>query len=75
MVEKLSALGVKLSETGYCSSNSRSKHLTVSINRCANEGECVEFYDKFKCNCSKTSFAGERCEQGITFCSFCKILF
>lgn len=67
MIEKLNLIGIKISETGFCSANNKNKHTTALSNRCANEGECVEYYDKFKCNCTQTPFSGERCEQGNNF--------
>lgn len=54
MVRKSSPLGVQIGDTGYC-----------HLNRCHNGGKCVELYDTYKCNCSKTPFAGDKCEQGL----------
>jgi hypothetical protein len=53
MVRKANPLGVQIGDTGYC-----------HINRCYNGGKCVELYDTYKCNCSKTPFTGDKCEQG-----------
>lgn len=53
MVRKQNPLGIQLGSTGYC-----------QLNRCSNNGTCVEYYDTYKCNCSTTPFTGEKCEQG-----------
>lgn len=70
MVEKIDNVGIKISEIGFCSTNNKNKYTNSLINRCANEGECIEYYDKFKCNCTQTPFSGERCEQGKYFFKF-----
>uniref|UniRef100_A0A7E4UYU3 Neurexin-1a n=1 Tax=Panagrellus redivivus TaxID=6233 RepID=A0A7E4UYU3_PANRE len=54
MVRKQNPLGIQLGATGYC-----------QINRCSNNGDCVEFYDTYKCNCSRTPFGGDKCDQEV----------
>lgn len=54
MVRKQNPLGIQLGPTGYC-----------QLNRCSNNGTCVEYYDTYKCNCSMTPFGGDKCDQEI----------
>lgn len=48
--------GIQMGEWGACDEGKTA---------CRNGGECVELYDGFRCNCTRTPFNGDTCEDEV----------